>query len=770
MKSIKISENKSASHKKKQKKIANVHNETTLAAGIFGNMLWLLADKVPQGAEQTLRIKETQQLLSIEWGTEQSVFLRSFLQGYNLLSNSEFCNGAKSSLNSWVVDDEELGMVGVDFSQEWHLTDGHTAFLYAPEHNVSGPSMVTEQKIPVIKGVEYQFSGFFALHRANGNIIIEYYDNQDRKVDEQCFDIYHNPEFGGGISLEGYEHIENRFLPVNDAVYLRIKIELGEPIEKSESGAFLFCSQLFLGFNLDGSRNYRPYSHELELLIEQIQQQKWHYFATARIPRLYNSKQLSIQLGKELLPLELGGNTLLDSLLASGIKSNNLFDDPKIGVFSVDKSIMVGRSGILLYGCCYFMPDRVKAIYLHNDKGELIDISDSLFKLSRGDFIVTNKARYPEMTEYSGFISYIPAEVNTGERWFIEIELTIDDSEWLAISFAETQRSGMALIKDILSWDLGIDRIRPKLYELFDLHLGKVIDTISAARTPFNKPVHQQQFGGTPENPAISVIIPLYGRYDFIRHQLAHFADDPDFQHIDLIYVIDDPSIIYDANELAVTYFPVFQVPFRTIWYEDNLGFSGANNIGASVARGDTLLLMNSDILPKSKGWVTLLYSALNKLPEAGAVGPLLQFADESVQHAGMQSKRDARLPGFVLNAHLGKGQPWRGDNAAYECDMLTAACIILKKQHYLAIGGLDEAYLFGDFEDSDLCLALRKQGKRLYLLPEVKLWHLERQSQNLQSMSDFRQLITLYNGWHFRQKIIHGSIADPEAINQQVF
>jgi GT2 family glycosyltransferase len=86
----------------------------------------------------------------------------------------------------------------------------------------------------------------------------------------------------------------------------------------------------------------------------------------------------------------------------------------------------------------------------------------------------------------------------------------------------------------------------------------------------------------------------------------------------------------------------------------------------------------------------------------------------------------------------------------------------MLDKALYLEMGGLDEGYVIGDFEDSDLCLALRKRGKRLWLVPEAKLWHLERQSQNLESISGYRQLLTLFNGWRFYRKIRDGKIADP--------
>jgi hypothetical protein len=53
--------------------------------------------------------------------------------------------------------------------------------------------------------------------------------------------------------------------------------------------------------------------------------------------------------------------------------------------------------------------------------------------------------------------------------------------------------------------------------------------------------------------------------------------------------------------------------------------------------------------------------------------------------------------------------------------------------------------------------------GLDLWLVPDAKLWHLERQSQNLEKISGHRQLITLYNGWRYHQKIVNGEIANPE-------
>lgn len=264
--------------------------------------------------------------------------------------------------------------------------------------------------------------------------------------------------------------------------------------------------------------------------------------------------------------------------------------------------------------------------------------------------------------------------------------------------------------------------------------------------------------------PRLSVVVPLYGRHDWIRHQMAQFAQDPEFRNIDLVYVVDDPAIQHGTLDLAAVCHNTFGVSFRVLWYNRNLGYAGANNVAADFARGDALLLMNSDVLPTSPGWSGKLLCALDELPQAGAVAPLLLFADKTVQHAGMVPQRSPMFPGFLLNDHPGRGLIWRGQSAPSEHPLLTAACLMLRKADFQEVGGFDDGYLVGDFEDSDLCLSLRKRGKRMWLVPEVTLWHLERQSQNPPHVAAFRQLLTLFNSWRYERKILDGLLPDPES------
>lgn len=434
-------------------------------------------------------------------------------------------------------------------------------------------------------------------------------------------------------------------------------------------------------------------------------------------------------------------------------------------VAAVDRVYTLGQAGMLVYGWQFKPKDKPCKVTVHGDDGSSVDITDRMFPLLREDVLQGYRHRFPEMDYRCGFVCLVPLPTGPDDARALCFDFGDEDEVWLRLPTEENELSGVALMKQMLAMVPAPESMRNELHSLFGQGLGQAVEAVNVSRPAFAGRVEVRQFGQPVASASVSVVVPLYGRYDFLRHQLAQFVDDADFAGVDLIYVVDDPAILAATLELAASCHALFDLPFRVVWYGQNRGFAGANNIGAGLARGEYLVLLNSDVIPQRPGWLAGLRSALDSLPDAGAVGPLLEFGDGSIQHAGMYPRRDALLPGFLLNTHKGMGAVWHGGEEPSEHPMLTAACVMLRTRDYLDLGGLDEGYIVGDFEDSDLCMALRKQGKRLWLTPGVRLWHLERQSQNLGDNFSLRQLVTLFNGWRYQEKIRTGRLADPTQV-----
>lgn len=264
------------------------------------------------------------------------------------------------------------------------------------------------------------------------------------------------------------------------------------------------------------------------------------------------------------------------------------------------------------------------------------------------------------------------------------------------------------------------------------------------------------RFGKEPEAPKVSVIIPLYKRFDFLEYQLSQFALDPYMKQVEIIYVNDDPESQAGLINYCHANYPVFQVPFSLLHAGKNLGYAGANNLGASVARADTLLLLNSDVMPKEEGWLQRLLRAYETKADAGALGVRLLYEDGSIQHDGMTYVRFPFFQDMWICEHPFKGLSARLRPAVAglrEVEAVTGACLMVNKERFKQVGGLDKNYILGDFEDSDLCLKLRIKGFKNYLMSDVSLYHLERQSQNLFANNDWKTKLTIYNCWQHTER-----------------
>ncbi|WP_210483383.1 glycosyltransferase [Microvirga antarctica] len=239
--------------------------------------------------------------------------------------------------------------------------------------------------------------------------------------------------------------------------------------------------------------------------------------------------------------------------------------------------------------------------------------------------------------------------------------------------------------------------------------------------------------GTAPPRPKVSVVIPLYKVLDFLRFQIAAFAADPWLRaNAELIFVLDSPDQAGDLHHLLGGFYLIYGMPMLVVVMERNAGYARACNTGAGAARGETLALVNSDVIPTANGWLEPLVVRLGGRNRIGAVGPRLLFEDGSIQHAGMYFAQDHR--GRWLNHHFHKGMPGSYAPAAEPriVPAVTGACLVMKRALYEQVGGFTEDYVIGDYEDSDLCLKITMTGRRIAYVPEVSLYHLERQSMSV--------------------------------------
>ena len=273
----------------------------------------------------------------------------------------------------------------------------------------------------------------------------------------------------------------------------------------------------------------------------------------------------------------------------------------------------------------------------------------------------------------------------------------------------------------------------------------------AAAKASVGAPV-VKQIGTRVDHPLVSIVIPLYKVLDFLPFQIAAFASDPQVLfRCELIFVLDSPEQADVVEHMLTGLHLVYGIPITLAVMPRNGGYAIANNRAAALARGEALVLLNSDVIPIAAGWIGDLIARFTD-PEIGAVGPKLLFEDDSIQHAGLYFDRDHR--GRWLNHHFYKGMPrhYRPANEERVVPGVTGACLVTRRGLFEKVGGFTEDYVIGDYEDSDLCLKLRALGTQIAYVPSAELYHLERRS--IRQSGDYMQgVASQYNSWLHQQR-----------------
>jgi len=340
-----------------------------------------------------------------------------------------------------------------------------------------------------------------------------------------------------------------------------------------------------------------------------------------------------------------------------------------------------------------------------------------------------------------GFVAYAAQCVAPGEPLYLEVELHSGEIGYKRLP-TPVRRGVPAMRRVLESVVLAPDEIQAA----FDTVLGPPLVAINEARLSQPRPRSEVAFGTPNPAPECSIIVPLYGRMDFMTYQLALMSEIDMARH-EVIFVLDDPPRKQELLGLAESAWKRFGIPFRVIALQENLGFAPANNVGLEYARGEYVCHLNSDVMPPAEPWLDRLVQDLRDDPGIGVAGCLLLFEDGTVQHEGMTYERLPSLGNWPFPMHPNKGRlPGPGPDLA-PAEAVTGACMVLRTDLARELGGFDEVYAIGDFEDSDLCFKIKERGLRCVVDRRVRLWHLERQSQVTPDRM-WRMYVTLLNAW----------------------
>jgi GT2 family glycosyltransferase len=227
--------------------------------------------------------------------------------------------------------------------------------------------------------------------------------------------------------------------------------------------------------------------------------------------------------------------------------------------------------------------------------------------------------------------------------------------------------------------------------------------------------------------PSISLVIVLYGKRAVTERgldSLERALGDKLGVEIELVLVDnaspDDTGELLDAWETRAT----------VVRNETNLNFAGGCNVGARAAGGEMLVFLNNDMEFTPGAIEAVAETAAEE--GVGAAGARLLFPDGTIQHAGVVwvANHDGMppMPQHVFHQEAGDLPAAR---AVLDLDGVTAACIAIRRDLFLELGGFDQSYVNG-LEDIDLCLRVRSRGLRIVYRGDVWMTHHESVSRGI--------------------------------------
>lgn len=226
--------------------------------------------------------------------------------------------------------------------------------------------------------------------------------------------------------------------------------------------------------------------------------------------------------------------------------------------------------------------------------------------------------------------------------------------------------------------------------------------------------------------PLVSLIVPTRDKVKLLKTCVDGVLDKTDYRDIELI-IVDNGSVEPATRDYLDNVARDGRV--RVLRDDGPYNYAAINNRAVKASRGDYLCLLNNDTEVITNEWLTeLMRQAVRG--HVGAAGAKLLYGDGTIQHAGVvvglggaaghvhRYLRNDR-PGYFAEAHIQRYST-----------AVTAACLVVAKAKFNAVGGFDESGLAVAFNDVDLCLKLQGAGWHNVFVPTSVLIHHESKSR----------------------------------------
>jgi GT2 family glycosyltransferase len=223
----------------------------------------------------------------------------------------------------------------------------------------------------------------------------------------------------------------------------------------------------------------------------------------------------------------------------------------------------------------------------------------------------------------------------------------------------------------------------------------------------------------------VSAIIPFRDEPALTAACYRAFIEHPGYDNFELL-LVDNDSALPETHALLADLGRDHRV--RPVPSPGPFDWVAINNGAVRKARGELLLFLNNDVMPRSENWLAHMVAQAQR-PDVGAVGGRLLYPDGTIQHAGVvvgvgagsthvQQGISADRPGYMSLTTVTRN-----------VSAVTGACLMTSRSAFETVGGFDEKLPIA-FNDIDYCLKLRDLGLLVVYTPLAEMIHYESKSR----------------------------------------
>lgn len=227
--------------------------------------------------------------------------------------------------------------------------------------------------------------------------------------------------------------------------------------------------------------------------------------------------------------------------------------------------------------------------------------------------------------------------------------------------------------------------------------------------------------------PLVTLIIPTRDRLALTRTCVESILAKTTYPRYEIL-ILDNESV----EPATLAWFAEVSARdprVKVLRYPHPFNYSAMNNFGVQHAAGDVVGLLNNDLEVITPGWLEEMVSHAIR-PEIGAVGAMLYYPDDRIQHAGVILGLGGVANHAFYRYPRGTHGYFNRARLVQNFSAVTGACLVIRKAVFTQVGGLNATDLAIAFNDIDFCLRVRAAGYRNLWTPFAELYHHESASR----------------------------------------